>query len=70
MITQAEIDRINALARKSRAPEGLTESERAEQAALRQKYIASVRENLTAQLDSTVLLTPDGKKTPLKKKED
>lgn len=70
MITQAEIDRINALARKSRTPEGLTETERAEQAALRQKYVASVRENLTAQLDSTVLLTPDGKKTPLKKKED
>lgn len=70
MITQAEIDRINALARKSRTPEGLTEAERAEQAALRQKYVASVRENLTAQLDSTVLLTPDGKKTPLKKKED
>lgn len=69
MITQADIDRINALARKSRSPGGLTEEERAEQAALRQKYVASVRENLTAQLDSTVVLTPDGKKTPLRPKE-
>lgn len=68
MITQAEIDRINALARKSRTPEGLTPEEREEQAALRQAYVAAVRENLSAQLDATVLLRPDGQKTPLRKK--
>lgn len=70
MITQADIDRINALARKSRTAQGLTDREKAEQAALRQKYVASVRENLTAQLDSTVVITPDGKKTPLRPKEE
>ena len=34
---QKQIDRINELARKSRTPEGLTEWEQAEQAALRRE---------------------------------
>ena len=45
------IDRINELARKSKA-EGLTEEEKAEQAKLRQEYIAAVRLNLRTQLDN------------------
>ena len=69
MITQAEIDRINALARKSRTEEGLTAEEKAEQAELRQRYVAAVRENLTAQLNHTVIQHPDGTKTPLKPKD-
>lgn len=69
MITQAEIDRINALARKSRTPEGLTTAEKAEQMELRRRYVAAVRENLTAQLDNTVIQRPDGSKTPLKPKD-
>ena len=69
MITQADIDRINALARKARTPEGLTDDERAEQAQLRRRYVAAVRENLTAQLDHTVIQRPDGTKTPLKPKD-
>ncbi len=68
MITQAQIDRINALARKSRA-QGLTEAERKEQMELRRQYVAAVRENLTAQLDHTVVQTPDGTRRPLKPKE-
>ena len=36
---QQQIARINELARKSRTPEGLTEEEKAEQAALRQAYL-------------------------------
>ena len=43
----------------------LTEEELAERDVLRQRYIASVRENLRAQLDSTYIVTPDGKKTKL-----
>ena len=39
---QKKIDRINVLARKSKA-EGLTEDEKKEQALLRQEYIAIVR---------------------------
>lgn len=65
MVTQAEIDRINALARKSKTPEGLTEEERAEQMELRRKYVASVRENLVAQLNNTVIQEPDGTKHKL-----
>ena len=69
MISQADIHRINALARKSRTPEGLTTEERAEQMELRRRYVAAVRENLTAQLDNTVIQRPDGSKTPLKPKD-
>ena len=45
------IERINELARKSRA-EGLTPEEKAEQQKLRQEYIAAVKMNLRTQLDN------------------
>lgn len=64
---QAKIDRINELARKSRTEEGLTPEEKAEQASLRQEYVAAVRASLTAQLDGTVVLYPDGSRKKLKK---
>ena len=51
MITEEKIARINELARKAKG-EGLTEEEMTEQAILRKEYVASVRENLKAQLDS------------------
>ena len=54
------------LARKSRA-QGLTEQERAEQAALRREYIDAMKRSLKVQLDSTVLVEPDGTRRPLKK---
>lgn len=65
---QTKIDRINELARKSRTEVGLTPEEKAEQAALRQEYLAAIRANLTAQLDSTVIQYPDGTRKKLKKK--
>lgn len=65
---QTKIDRINELARKSRTEVGLTPAEKAEQAALRQEYVAAIRANLTAQLDSTVIQYPDGTRKKLKKK--
>lgn len=49
-MTKAKIDRINELARKSRTAEGLTEAEKAEQAALRQEYRDGVKANLEGQL--------------------
>ena len=64
---QVKIDRINELARKSKTEAGLTPEEREEQAALRQEYLAAVRANLTAQLDSTVIQYPDGTRKNLKK---
>lgn len=59
------IARINELARKSKT-EGLSEEEVKEQAALRQEYLAVFRANLTAQLDNTYLVRPDGSKEKLK----
>lgn len=64
---QVKIDRINELARKSKTEAGLTPEEREEQAALRREYVAAVRANLTAQLDSTVIQYPDGTRKKLKK---
>ena len=58
------IRRINELARKAKA-EGLTEAETKERDVLRQLYIASVRKNLTAQLDNTYIVEPDGTKHKL-----
>jgi uncharacterized protein YnzC (UPF0291/DUF896 family) len=66
---QVKIDRINELARKSKTEAGLTPEEKAEQAALRREYVAAVRANLTAQLDSTVIQYPDGTRKKLKKKK-
>ena len=64
---KAKIDRINELAAKQNTPEGLTEEEKAEQAALRKEYIEEYRRALRAQLDSTVIERPDGTREPLKK---
>lgn len=69
MMTQKEIDRINELSRKAKSAEGLTEAETAERAALRQKYVASYRESLIAQLENTVIVEPDGTRHKLGKKE-
>ncbi len=64
---QSKIDRINELARKAKT-EGLTDDETAERQKLREEYIAAYRASLRSQLDSIVVQTPDGEKTPLKKK--
>ncbi len=69
MITDEKIARINALAQKSRTPEGLTEAEKAEQAALRREYVDAVKQSLQGHLDHTVLLRPDGTKEKLEKKQ-
>ena len=65
---QKKLDRINELARlkKERA---LTEAEAAEQAALRQEYIAEWRESTIALLENTVIQTPDGKRHKLQKRD-
>lgn len=54
-----KLDRINELARKSKA-EGLTEAEKQEQAELRRAYIEAVRRNLRGQLDNISVVNPDG----------
>ncbi len=57
---QKQIDRINELAKKSRT-EGLTEEEKAEQKALREQYVADVRRNLRATLDTVTVPLSDEK---------
>lgn len=63
---QSKIDRINVLARKSKA-EGLTEEEKAEQAVLRREYIDSVKASLIGHLDNTYVVDEKGNKRKLKK---
>ena len=57
---QAKIDRINALAKKAKSPEGLTPEETAERDRLRREYIAAYRASL--------VVGPDGTKHKLGKK--
>lgn len=48
---QSKIDRINALAKKAKS-QGLTDAEAKERDELRKEYLASVRANFKAVLDS------------------
>ena len=65
---QKQIDRINELARKAKSPEGRTEWEEAERAALRREYVDSVLGSLRGQLDNTYIMDEKGQKHKLKKK--
>ena len=67
---QKQIDRINELARKAKSPEGLTEWEVAERAALRREYIDSVLGSLAGHLENTYIVDEKGNKKKLKKKGD
>ncbi len=60
------IDRINALARKSRE-QGLTDEEKQEQARLRAQYIAAFRAGTEQTLKSVYIVDKDGNEQPLKK---
>ena len=64
---QAKIDRINALAKKSKTV-GLTPEEKEEQAMLRKNYIANVRAGLKNQLDNIDIEEKDGSITNLGEK--
>ena len=65
---EKKIARINELARKAKTPEGLTEWEEIERAALRREYIDSVLGSLRGQLDNTYLVDEKGQTHKLKKK--
>ncbi len=67
-MTEQQLARISALAHKSRTPDGLTQAERDEQAALRAEYVAAMKASLKRQLDSTVVVQPDGTRKKLKQK--
>ena len=65
---QKKVDRINELARKQKA-EGLTDAEKAEQAALRREYIGAYKRSLVSRLDNMYILEPDGTKHKVTKKK-
>ena len=62
-VTQEQIDRINQLARKSKA------EEKEEQAKLRRLYIDAMKESLRGQLDNTYIVDVHGNKRKLPKKK-
>ena len=65
---QTKIDRINELAHlaKERA---LSEEELSERDALRKEYIEAFRRATIDVLEHTYILTPDGKKHPLPRRD-
>lgn len=69
MTQQERVARINALAAKAKA-EGLTETETAERARLREEYLADFRAALTQRLDHTWVVGPDGEKRRLVRKSE
>ncbi len=64
-----KIERINQLAHKSKTI-GLTIEESVEQDKLRKEYIAAWKQSLVSQLENTYIVTPDGKKTKVKRKSE
>ena len=68
-MVQEKLDRINALAKKSKTTEGLTEDEKAEQAQLRREYIDSFKASLIGQLDNTYIVDEKGNKRKLERRK-
>lgn len=66
-MNQDKIDRINTLYHKSKAT-GLSEEEKAEQAALRKEYIEAIRGSLRGNLNSISIQEEDGTVTDLGKR--
>ncbi|MBQ2840873.1 MAG: DUF896 domain-containing protein [Oscillospiraceae bacterium] len=61
------VKRINELAKKSRE-EGLTETEKAEQAELRQQYIMKFRQGMENTLSNVYIVDENGNKKKIEKK--
>lgn len=65
---QTKLERINELARIAKL-RALTEEESAERDILRREYIAEWRQGAMQVLDNTYIVTPDGKKHKLQRKD-
>lgn len=63
-MNEADIKRINELYHKQKEI-GLSDKEKAEQAALRKQYIESIRRNMRGSLDNVSIINPDGSVTNL-----
>lgn len=66
-MTEDNIKRINELYHKMKEV-GLSEEEKAEQAALRREYINAMKADLQNSLDNIRVVNPDGSIEELKKK--
>ncbi len=62
------IEKINFLAKKSRE-EGLSEAEKAEQAKLRQEYIAGFRQGFVNTMDNVYIVDKDGNEKKVERKK-
>ena len=62
------IKRINELAKKQKG-EGLSDSEKAEQAELRKKYIAAFRQGVENTLSNVYIVDENGNKKKVEKKK-
>ena len=62
------IARINELAKKAKT-EGLTEEELQERDKLRRIYIDNIKEGLVGQMENTYIVSPDGTKTKVTRKQ-
>lgn len=65
-MTEEAIKRINELYKKSKSPEGLTESEKEEQQLLRKAYIEAFKKNLRGALENVDIKEADGTITHVK----
>lgn len=65
---KGKLDRINELARLAKARK-LTEEEISERDTLRKEYIADWRRGAIEVLENTYIVTPDGKKRKLERKD-
>ncbi len=62
------IERINFLARKSRE-EGLSDAEKAEQAKLRQQYVAGFRQGFMNTMENVYIVDEQGNEKKIEKKK-
>lgn len=69
MITNEKINRINELAKKSKA-EGLSAEELVEQKCLREEYIAAMRARTKEQLDRIIIVKEDENEIILHREEE
>ncbi len=68
-VTEEQIARINALARKAKTPEGLNEEEKKEQAELRRAYIEAFRESTKRAVESLYIQQEDGSYRQVQQKQ-
>ena len=66
-MSDEKIKRINELAKKSKTPEGLTDTEKEEQRQLRDEYRKSIVSNLSMQLENCVIEDADGNRRKVQK---